>query len=218
MAPIRLAIVNDYEIVVRGLAALIESDDRFAVVDIAVDDSVETHADIALYDTFGAADPDFASARRLLDGGSVSRVAVFTWSFDETHIERATKAGVAGFLSKSLTSRELADALCRIHDGEFVASSAPDPRSDRATVRRWPGQAMHLTEKEADVLALITQGHDNRSIAELLYISPNTLKTRIRGLYRKLGVDNRVQAALWGVENGFLPEESGGQERVLTRD
>ena len=63
MAPIRLAIVNDYEIVVRGLAALIESDDRFAVVDIAVDDSVETHADIALYDTFGAADPDFASAR-----------------------------------------------------------------------------------------------------------------------------------------------------------
>ena len=218
VAPIRLAIVNDYEIVVRGLAALIESDRRFAVVDITTDDSVDTHAEIALYDTFGAADPEFTAVRRLLDENSVDRVAVFTWSFDESHIERATKAGVSGFLSKALTSGELADALQRIDEGEFVVSPTPDPRSDRSTVRRWPGQSVHLTEKEADVLALITQGHDNRSIAEMLYISPNTLKTRVRGLYRKIGASNRVQAALWGVDNGFLPPDSDTAGNALVPD
>lgn len=213
MTPIRLAIVNDYEIVVRGLAALVDMDARFAVVDISVEDVLDTPADIALYDTFGAADPVFVSVQRLLQDGRVGRVAVFTWSFDDGHIERATRAGVSGFLAKSLTSQELADALERIHAGEFVVSPTPDPRSDRSTVRRWPGQETRLTEKEADVLALITQGFDNRTIAQTLYISPNTLKTRVRGLYRKIGAENRVQAALWGVENGFVPErEADGDD------
>ena len=120
--PIRLAIVNDYELVVRGLAALIECDDRFAVVDISTEDQVDARADIALYDTFGAADPDFLSAERLLAERCVERVAVFTWSFDQAHIDRATEVGVSGFLSKSLTAQDLADALCRIRAGEFVVS------------------------------------------------------------------------------------------------
>lgn len=213
--PIRLAIVNDYELVVRGLAGLIESDDRFAVVDISTEDEIDARADIALYDTFGAADPDYASAERLLSDQFVERVAVFTWSFDQAHIDRATEIGVSGFLSKALTAQDLAESLCRIHDGEFVVSPRPDPRSDRSTVRRWPGQTMRLTEKEADVLALITQGYDNREISSMLYISPNTLKTRVRGLYRKIRVKNRVQAALWGVENGFLPGNDAPQNDAL---
>lgn len=65
---------------------------------------------------------------------------------------------------------------------------------------------MDLTEKEADVLSLIVRGLDNQAIAEQLFISGNTLKTRIRYLYRKLDVDNRVQAALWGVKHGFEPD------------
>lgn len=207
MDPIRVAIVNDYEIVVRGLAAVVECDDRLSVVDVSTDDDVEANADIALYDTFGVVDPDFIAVRELLADPRIGRVAVFTWNFDHTHRRRAIEVGVSGFLSKSLSAEELAGALHRIHAGELVVSDTPDPRSDRTTVRRWPGQAMALTEKEADVLALITQGHDNRSIAQALYISPNTLKTRIRGLYRKIGAKSRVQAALWGVENGFLPDE-----------
>ena len=53
------------------------------------------------------------------------------------------------------------------------------------------------------MLALITQGYDNDAISTRLYISPNTLKSRIRTLYRKLGFENRVQAAVWGVKHGF---------------
>lgn len=211
MDPIRLAIVNDYELVVRGLAALVEADDRFGVVDISTDDQVDAPADIALYDTFGAADPDLDSVRTLLSTRRVGRVAVFTWAFDQRHIDHALQIGASGFLSKALAASDLADALGRIHNGEIVVSDAPDPRGAVSNGLRWPGQEMNLTEKEADVLALITQGLDNRSIAQLLYISPNTLKTRVRGLYRKIKADNRVQAALWGVENGFRPDEPDHQ-------
>lgn len=210
MDPIRLAIVNDYELVVRGLAALLDEDDRFVVVDVSIDDEVDAPADIALYDTFGAADPTFDSVTRLLAEARVRRVVVFTWAFDRAHVDRAIGVGASGFLSKSLSSGDLRDSLIRVHGGAVVISDAPDPRSATAGARRWPGQDVNLTEKEADVLALITQGHDNRSIADMLYISPNTLKTRVRGLYRKIGADNRVQAALWGAKNGFQLEEAVG--------
>lgn len=214
---IRLAIVNDYELVVRGLAALVEGDDRFGVVDISTDDQVDAIADIALYDTFGAADPDLHSVERLLAAANVVRVAVFTWSFDERHVDHAMEIGASGFLSKALAACDLADALHRIHNGEIVVSDPPNPRGPTATGRRWPGQDMNLTEKEADVLALVTRGLDNRTIAELLYISPNTLKTRVRGLYRKIGAENRVQAALWGMQNGFRPDGTvvGGDVRPV---
>ena len=56
------------------------------------------------------------------------------------------------------------------------------------------------------MLALITQGLSNQEIAQRVFVSPNTLKTYIRHTYRKIGVDSRVQAVLWGVENGFRPD------------
>ncbi|WP_436795569.1 LuxR C-terminal-related transcriptional regulator [Actinospongicola halichondriae] len=214
MEPIRLAIVNDYELVVRGLAALVEGKDWLGVVDLSTDDQVDSRADIALYDTFGAADPDLESVRVLLSSGRVERVAVFTWAFDDEHIGNAMDIGASGFLSKSLAGDDLADALRRIHAGEIVVSDPPEPRASISTGRRWPGQEMALTEKEADVLALITQGLDNRSIADLLYISPNTLKTRVRGLYRKIGAENRVQAALWGIEHGFQSSDQDVRTRI----
>ncbi len=208
MAPIRLALVNDYELVVEGLAALLERDDRFLVVDITTDDHVNAPADVALYDTFGAADPDFDTVRSMLADSRVTKTVVFTWAFDRDQIDKALDLGVAGYLSKALPADDLGATLHRIHLGETVVSDPPSARSSTATGRRWPGQAMNLTEKEADVLALISQGHDNRSIADMLCISPNTLKTRVRHLYRKIGADTRVQAVIWGVRNGFEPDNA----------
>ena len=206
MAPLRLAILNDYEIVVVGLASLLDPRDEIEIVDLSVSDDVSDPVDIVLYDTFGATDRIHGTIEQMLDDPHVGKVAVYTWNFDRDQIDRELERGVAGHLSKTLSADGLVDALQRIHAGEVVVSDAPSPRAPASEERKWPGQNRDLTEKEADVLALITRGLDNRAIAEHLYISPNTLKTRIRHLYRKIGVDSRVQAALWGVKHGFEPD------------
>ena len=70
----------------------------------------------------------------------------------------------------------------------------------------WPGRDRGLSAREAEVIALITQGLGNEEIANLMYMSINTVKTYIRTAYRKMGVDSRARAVLWGVDNGFRPD------------
>ena len=67
------------------------------------------------------------------------------------------------------------------------------------------GETEGLTERESEILALITQAHSNADIARLTCLSINSIKTYIRGLYRKIGVQTRPQAVLWGIEHGFRP-------------
>ena len=70
----------------------------------------------------------------------------------------------------------------------------------------WPGRSIGLTPREAEIIALITQGLSNDEIAQRAYLSINSVKTHIRTAYRKIGVSSRSQAVLWGVDNGFRPD------------
>ena len=72
----------------------------------------------------------------------------------------------------------------------------------------WPGQEVGLTERESEVLALITQGQRTADIAAALYLSVNSIKTHTRNVFRKIGVSTRTEAALWGVDHGFRPDRS----------
>jgi len=114
--------------------------------------------------------------------------------------------GVSGYLSKSLTASELTAALQQIARGETVIS--PDPAGSRAAVvgGDWPGREEGLTAREAEVLALITQGMSNVDIATRTSLSINSIKSYIRSCYRKIGVSSRSQAVLWGATHGFLPD------------
>jgi DNA-binding NarL/FixJ family response regulator len=75
----------------------------------------------------------------------------------------------------------------------------------RAPDLDWTGRADGLTDRECEILALITQGRSNAEIASLSYLSPNTVKSYIRATYRKIGVRSGTQAVLWGVSHGFAP-------------
>jgi DNA-binding CsgD family transcriptional regulator len=89
-----------------------------------------------------------------------------------------------------------------------VVVSEPPPRAKSAPGLDWPGRREGLTDREAEVLALITQGHSNADVARMTYLSPNTVKSYIRSVYRKIDVASRTQAVLWGVEHGFLPDNN----------
>ena len=117
----------------------------------------------------------------------------------------AIAQGASGYLSKTLPAQALVAAIESIHGGEVVIS--PDPGKARIDVGlEWPGKPEGLSNRESEILALITQGKPNSEIARLTYLSPNTIKTYIRSAYRKIGVRSRTQAVLWGIEHGFRPD------------
>ncbi|MET0695612.1 MAG: helix-turn-helix transcriptional regulator, partial [Propionibacteriaceae bacterium] len=84
--------------------------------------------------------------------------------------------------------------------------SEPPPRARPASGSDWPGRGEGLTDRESEILALITQGKSNAEVAALTYLSPNTVKSYIRSVYRKINVGSRTQAVLWGVDHGFTPD------------
>jgi DNA-binding NarL/FixJ family response regulator len=197
--------VDDYDVVVIGVANMLEPyRDRVVVAELDTNKPLEDDVDVALYDSFAQPESDHDEVKTLIDNPRARRVVIYTWNFHPELVSMARDLGVHGYLSKALTARELVAALESVHAGEIVVSGSVT--KTRTTSGDWPGRAEGLTEREAEILALITQGKNNAEVAALTYLSPNTVKSYIRGLYRKIDVDSRTQAVLWGVRNGFLPD------------
>jgi DNA-binding NarL/FixJ family response regulator len=132
-------------------------------------------------------------------------VVIFSWNTQPDLVERALRKGASGYLSKELTSEEIVGALETVHEGKIVV---PHPSRSPAHEAKgdWPGRDVGLTAREAEVLALITQGMSNADIATRTSLSINSIKSYIRSCYRKIGVSSRSQAVLWGATHGFLPD------------
>ena len=202
--PLRVAIVNDYDLVVAGVAAMLAPHHaRVAVVELDSNLPVLSDVDVILYDTFGQVQGDGVDLEDLVHG-SEARVVIFSWNTQTELVERAIRKGAAGYLSKELSSEEVVDALEAVHEGKIVVPRSSRPMAQEAK-GDWPGREAGLTAREAEVLALITQGFSNQEIAERSYLSINSVKTYIRTAYRKIGVTRRAQAVVWGMKNGFEP-------------
>ena len=205
MSPIRVALVNDYDVVVRGLADMLsEFDDRITFVDLNSDADVDAHTDIALFDSFASPQPVNPHVGTLSDHPLVRRSVLYTWDLDEAQIESALRSGADGYISKSLPAADLVSAIEAVHAGTGRAHRSPTPGNDDRG--DWPGRENGLTPREAEILALIAQGRSNEEIAHHANISINSVKTLIRSCYRRIDVTRRPQAILWAVDHGFLPD------------
>jgi DNA-binding NarL/FixJ family response regulator len=202
-SPVRMALVDDYEVVLWGVAQMLAGyRDRIEVVQIDADEPVSVDVDIALYDTFAQAEADQDGIEALVANRHARQVVVYTWAFAPALIEAALSKGASGYLSKKLSAAELVEALLAIHAGEVVVSAEPG-RASAVAGHDWPGRGAGLTERESEVIALITQGRSNKEIAELTYLSISSIKMYIRSSYRKMQVSSRTQAVLWGLQHGF---------------
>ena len=201
--PIRLAIVDDYAVVIAGVAALL-ADHRIDVVETDASLPVVSDVDIVLYDTFGQVQGDGLDLEDFVRD-SRAKVVIYSWNLQPELVDRAVESGASGYLSKVLTGTEIVAALERIMAGETVVVSGSHETSvDGAG--DWPGRSVGLSPREAEVMALITQGLSNQEIADRAYLSINSVKTYIRSAYRKAGVQRRSQAVLWGVAHDFRPD------------
>lgn len=205
---ITIALVDDYDVVLMGIAKMFDNyRDRVVVAEIDATMPLDDPVDIVLYDSFAQPESDHHEIRELVANPSAHRVVVYTWNFHPDLIASARQQGAHGYLSKTLPARELVAALEAVHDGEVVVSDV-GTRSRRAVGLDWPGRGEGLSDRESEILALITQGKSNADVARLTYLSPNTVKSYIRTIYRKIGVGSRTQAVLWGVDHGFTPDHN----------
>jgi DNA-binding NarL/FixJ family response regulator len=204
--PIRVALVDDYDVVLLGLAQMLDQyRDRVIIAEIDTNEPLKDIVDIVLYDSFAQPESDHDEISVLVENPRARRVVVYTWSFHPDLIRTARQQGVHGYLSKTLAARDLVAALEAVHAGQVIVSDPP-PRARSTSGLNWPGRGEGLTDRESEILALITQGKSNAEVAALTFLSPNTVKSYIRTIYRKIDVASRTQAVLWGVNNGFTPD------------
>jgi DNA-binding NarL/FixJ family response regulator len=207
-APITVAIVDDYDVVVMGVANMFNQyRDRVVVAELDSNTALEDAVDIVLYDSFAQPESDQQDIAALVANPRAHRVVVYTWNFHPDLVLSAQQQGAHGYLSKTLPARDLVAALEAVHAGERVISSVPS-RSRSAVGLDWPGRGEGLSDRESEILALITQGKSNAEVAALTYLSPNTVKSYIRTIYRKIQAGSRTQAVLWGVNHGFTPDHN----------
>lgn len=205
--PVSIALINDHELVVRGLQRMLDDfRDRVRVVELDIDTTVSKPVDVALYDTFSQSQVTAEDIDALLRAPHIGSVAVYSWNMHRELVDAALGKGVLGYLSKSLDGAQLVDALEQVAGGRQVVLPLTDVgRRVTASGQDWPGREHGLSARQAEVVALITQGLSNDEIARRTYLSPNTVKSYIREAYRTMGVSSRTQAVLWGIEHGMRP-------------
>ena len=197
--PITVALVNDYEIILRGLHSMLTPfADRIQVVEHETSGTPDNHADVALFDTFASRRDALDRARDMIADGKVRHVVLYTFDATEEFLSIARDVGVSGVVLKSATGDVLATAIERVMAGERVGLDDVV----RATRSR---TSKDLSPREQEVLALLALGRTNAEIGEQLFLSVDTVKTYVRRVFAKLGVNNRTQAAMHAAERSLTP-------------
>jgi len=194
----RVAVVNDYELVLAGVAAMLGPyTDRLRIADpISIDEPVTgPPVDLALYDTFGREGIGNRALERLLKKDNVRRAAVYTADASDESVRIALDLGVAGYLSKATPAAQLVEQIERIVGGEVVVETNSTGATSNRQARAWPGKDAGLSERESEIVALVALGRRNAEIAAALYISVETVKTHLSHAFRKLALTNRTQVA-----------------------
>src|SRR4051795_1570623 len=148
-APIRIAIANDYEIVVAGVAALLAPfEDRIVIVELDSGLPVVSDVDVILYDTFGQVQGDGVDLEDLVHG-TRARVIIFSWNLQPELIEGAIRRGASGYVSKALTGEQIVGAVEAVHSGKIVTPPKSEVGSTGGKANGdWPGREQGLTARE----------------------------------------------------------------------
>jgi DNA-binding NarL/FixJ family response regulator len=194
--PITVALVNDYMIVLEGLRALLKSSEpEIQVVELDLRKGPRRGVDVTLLDTYG--EPDSLDERVCALGADSSNGAIVVFSFSDRPeaVRHAMDAGAHGFISKAVPRQRIIEGIKGAAKGERIILTQRSLHAQIDEALRWPGRDIGLTERESELLSMLSTGMTNRELGSHLYISENTIKTHLRRLYVKLGVRNRAQAA-----------------------
>jgi DNA-binding NarL/FixJ family response regulator len=214
--PVRVVLVDDDEIIIVGLQAMLaRHNDKVNVVGVAfvtedvLSKALNLKADVVLLDTTLHQTSGLDLVEELVAEKPPFRVVIFTDDGDERRLFEALRLGVSGYLLKSLTAAQLADHLVLVANGQVIV----DPTMATRIAKRaahvgdnhgWPGSQLGLSQRESQVLGLLVEGMSNRLIAAQLVVGEETVKTHLRSIYRKLGVNDRAHAIATVLRQGIF--------------
>jgi DNA-binding NarL/FixJ family response regulator len=198
---VRVALVNDYKIVLEGLRALLApSEPQIQVIELDIRKGPNRRVDITMLDTYGELEKLRGRVRSLSADPSNGAIVVFSFSDQPQAVRHALSAGAQGFISKAVPASQIRDGIMAASRGERVVLTGRTRHAVMDEALRWPGRQMGLTERESEILSLLSTGMTNRELGVHLYVSENTIKTQLRHLYAKLKVRNRAQAVALAAE------------------
>ncbi|MET9879981.1 response regulator transcription factor [Actinacidiphila glaucinigra] len=208
--PIRVLLVDDHQVVRRGLRTFLEVQPDIEVVGEAgdgeegVDRAGELAPDVILMDVRMPGVDGIEALRRLRDNGSKARVLVVTSFTEQRTVVPALRAGAAGYVYKDVDPDALAGAIRSVHAGHVLLQpEVADALLSQEETTPGQGRGGTLTDREREVLSLIAEGRSNREIARALVLSEKTVKTHVSNILMKLDLSDRTQAALWAVRHGI---------------
>jgi DNA-binding NarL/FixJ family response regulator len=211
MTDIRVMIVDDHPVVRKGLRAFLETQPGMEVVGEAGDGKEALRAmataepDLVLLDLHLPDSSGSDLIPEMRKWKSTVKVLVLTGFADRREVVPAIRAGADGYLLKDTDPDQLAEAIRELADGRTVYAQEAAAALSAYVSGGDPHQALaDLTAREREVLAGLGQGWSNARLAEELFVSEKTVKTHVSAVLRKLGLDDRTQAALFAVKSGVV--------------
>lgn len=207
---IRVLLVDDHEMVRLGVSSYLSIQDDIEVVGeaengrIGYEKALALRPDVILMDLVMEEMDGIESTKLILRDWPEAKILIVTSFIDDEKVYPAIEAGAAGYLLKTSTAHEIADAICATQRGERVLEpEVTSKMMDKMTGRY---QILHddLTNRELEILMLIAQGKSNQEIADELFITLKTVKTHVSNILSKLEVEDRTQAAIYAFKHGMI--------------
>ncbi|MDK0518713.1 response regulator transcription factor [Streptomyces sp. ML-6] len=206
---IRVLLVDDHQVVRRGLRTFLEIQDDIEVVGEAADGAEgvarteELRPDVVLMDIKMPGTDGIEALRTLRELQNPARILIVTSFTEQRTVVPALRAGASGYVYKDVDPDALAGAIRSVYAGHVLLQ----PEVAEALLAQeepggGTGRGNTLTEREREVLGLIADGRSNREIARALVLSEKTVKTHVSNILMKLDLSDRTQAALWAVRHG----------------
>jgi DNA-binding NarL/FixJ family response regulator len=213
---IRVLLVDDHQMILDGLTAMLQSHSgRVEVVGQTTDAEdalrlARLHTpDVILLDVRMKNASGLDVCQQLVTSQPDSKVVLLTVYDDQQYLFQGLRAGASGYLTKQVSGSELVSHLERVMAGEVVIDAALAGRVALSAARLhsgeyWPGANLGLTQRESEVLELMVRGLSNRAIANRLIVGEETVKTHVRNIYRKLDASDRSQAVTAAIREGLF--------------
>ena len=210
---IKVLVVDDHDMVRKGLSVLLEDFEDLLVVGEAADGQAALDScrrqpvDVVLMDMLMPRMDGIQATQRIREACPNTQIIALTSFSDDENVSKAFKAGAIGYLMKNVSGNELASAIRRAFRGQSTLAPEAAQALISATTKP-PAVGYDLTEREREVLLLMIEGLNNREIAERLYISGSTVKNHVSSILSKLGTSSRTQAVALAVENKIVGSET----------
>ena len=209
---IKVMIVDDHNLVREGLKAVFDQGDEIDVVgeagsgEEAIEMVNKVKPDVILMDISMPGMNGIQATKLIRDANPDAKIVILTMLDQEGYVYEAIKAGATGYMLKSTSSDELVNAIQTVNEGKALLH--PDATAqllkEFVTIAQNKAKDYGLSNREMEVLQLLSEGNTNKEIAKALWISEQTVKTHVAHIFDKLGTSDRTETVAQALRSGLV--------------